>query len=53
MDKNNVIVVNHGKVFNDKDWYTFYCPHCDDQLSYKSYDGKCEHCGKEVKWSDK
>jgi len=23
-----VLVTNHGNVFNTKNWYTFQCPHC-------------------------
>lgn len=41
-----ITVVNHGNVFGNNNWYTFYCPHCKEQLQVKE---KCK-CNKKINW---
>jgi predicted RNA-binding Zn-ribbon protein involved in translation (DUF1610 family) len=52
MDRDSVIVVSHGKIFSTKNWYTFYCPYCGRQLSYRSNNDRCEYCDKRIQWGD-
>jgi hypothetical protein len=45
-----VTVVNHGNVFNTKNWYTFYCPKCKKQITKQDSEGRCEFCLEDVEW---
>jgi|FLOH01.1.fsa_nt_gi hypothetical protein len=39
----NMHYVNHGKVFTDENWYTFYCGWCQGNVFGSAK--ICEHCG--------
>lgn len=39
----NIKYVNHGKVFGNADWFTFYCGNCDKQVCRD--DKECQRCG--------
>lgn len=45
-----VIIVNHGKQFGHDNWYTFYCPKCNKQLTRSDSPKKCCDCRSEVVW---
>ena len=45
-NKMEVVSVNHGKQFGYDNWYTFYCPECNRQVS--SQQKKCECGGADV-----
>jgi hypothetical protein len=42
-----VETVNHGNVFGNGDWFTFYCGSCGDQLTGRQE--KCP-CGCVAEW---
>ena len=39
----DITVVNHGKVFSKKDWFTFYCGNCGRQVHCDAKE--CKQCG--------
>jgi hypothetical protein len=40
------VVVNHGNVFGNGDWFTFHCPKCN--ATVRESDHKCD-CGQIIK----
>ena len=45
-----VTVVDHGNVFNTGHWYTFYCPHCNKQITRNDSEEKCCYCNENIEW---
>jgi len=39
----NMNYVNHGEIFGNENWYTFYCGNCKKNIPGSAT--KCEHCG--------
>ena len=47
-----VISVNHGRQFGCAQWFTFYCPHCNQSIVREGEDDsqECRKCGDVFKW---
>lgn len=50
MPETKVVRVNHGKVFSDRNWFTFHCPHCNRQITLAGSPESCECCHKQLDW---
>ena len=47
------VIVNHGQIFSSNNWYTFYCPNCNKQITREEVENKPCACGCNIKFEGK
>lgn len=45
------VTVNNGKAFGYANWYTFFCPNCNAQITRQETENKPCKCGCKIEWA--